>query len=166
MVFANLARQAASLPDGVVLAGWLHRDARYTALDLLHAERRRQARELEIVNTPDSDPDWEQVRPWLAWGVTARAWFWPFQARHGILRVAESSRGVFRAEFDFPEQDANHQPVAVIYHPPGVELAARSGAGMFKGKVNPEHTKITGHFVQGHYSVGATLRRSGGNGLR
>lgn len=94
------------------------------------------------------------------WDVTARAWYWPFQARHGLLRVAEASWGVFRAEFDFPEQDANNQPVAVIYRPPGVELVARSGAGMFKGKVNSDHTKITGHFVQGHYSVGATLRRN------
>ncbi len=69
LVFANLARKAASLSDQVVLPGWLHRDTRFTALDVLRAERRRQAREQEAssMNTPgpDADPDWEQVRPWL-----------------------------------------------------------------------------------------------------
>src|SRR4051812_22360133 len=44
MVFANLARKAKSLPGHVVLAGWLHRDTRFTALDILRAERRRQTR--------------------------------------------------------------------------------------------------------------------------
>lgn len=69
MVFANLARKAKSLPRHVVLAGWLHRDTRYTALDLLRKERRRQAREQEALamNTlsPDTVPDWERLRPLL-----------------------------------------------------------------------------------------------------
>src|SRR5712671_2420328 len=69
IVFANLARKAGSLSRQTVLAGWLHRDARFTALDVLRAERRRQAREQEAfsMNTPgpEPSPDWEQVRPWL-----------------------------------------------------------------------------------------------------
>ncbi|HZQ47249.1 MAG TPA: sigma-70 family RNA polymerase sigma factor [Verrucomicrobiae bacterium] len=69
MVFANLARKAKSLSRQVVLAGWLHRDTRYTALDLLRKERRRQAREQEALamNTlrPDTMPDWERLRPLL-----------------------------------------------------------------------------------------------------
>ncbi len=69
IVFANLARKAAAMPDQIVLAGWLHRDARFTALDVLRAESRRQAREQEAVlmnaPTPTPDPDWEQARPWL-----------------------------------------------------------------------------------------------------
>ena len=93
------------------------------------------------------------------WDITARVWYWPFRTQHARLRVAEASPGVFRAEFDFPDQNENNVPVSVIYHPPGVELVGRSGSGMFKGKVNPDHTKITGHFVQGHLSVGTTLRR-------
>lgn len=69
MVFANLARKAKSLPRQVVLAGWLHRDTRYTALDLLRKERRRQAREQEALAmnslNPDTTPDWERLRPLL-----------------------------------------------------------------------------------------------------
>ncbi|MDB6111185.1 MAG: polymerase, sigma-24 subunit, subfamily, partial [Pedosphaera sp.] len=69
MVFANLARKGKSLPDHVVLAGWLHRDTRFTALDLLRKERRREAREQEALamNTlnPDPMPDWERLRPLL-----------------------------------------------------------------------------------------------------
>jgi RNA polymerase sigma factor (sigma-70 family) len=68
MVFTNLARKAGSLPGEVVLAGWLHRDTRFTALDLLRGERRRQRREQEAVqmNTlgpDDAVPDWEKLRP-------------------------------------------------------------------------------------------------------
>ncbi len=69
IVFANLACKAGSMPREAVLAGWLHRDARFTALDLLRRERRRQHREQEAMamNTPqpEPEPDWEQIRPWL-----------------------------------------------------------------------------------------------------
>jgi RNA polymerase sigma factor (sigma-70 family) len=69
IVFANLARKAGSLGEQLVLAGWLHRDTRFTALDLLRAEHRRQAREQEALsmNTtgPDANPDWEQLHPLL-----------------------------------------------------------------------------------------------------
>src|SRR5690349_12477211 len=47
MVFTNLAKKAGSIPHGMVLAGWLHRDTRFTALDILRAERRRAKREEE-----------------------------------------------------------------------------------------------------------------------
>src|SRR5262245_47989998 len=49
MVFANLARRAGALSRNVVLAGWLHRDTRFTVLDLLRQERRRQAREQQAL---------------------------------------------------------------------------------------------------------------------
>ncbi len=69
LVFANLARKARSIPAGTVLAGWLHRDTRYTALDLLRAETRRARREQQAaaMNALDSEsaPDWEQIRPLL-----------------------------------------------------------------------------------------------------
>jgi CubicO group peptidase (beta-lactamase class C family) len=94
------------------------------------------------------------------WDLTARLWYFPFVSKHGTLRVAEPSPGVFRAEFDFPQFEANNLPVSVIYYPPGVELVTRMGAGMFQGKLNADHTKMKGHYFLGQYSVGTTLRRA------
>jgi RNA polymerase sigma factor (sigma-70 family) len=74
VVFANLARKAASIPEGTVLAGWLHRDTRYTALDFLRAEARRLRREQQSVemNATNSDPQagWEEIRPLLDEALT------------------------------------------------------------------------------------------------
>lgn len=70
LVFSNLARKAASLPGDVVLAGWLHRDARFTALAALRKERRRMAREQEAfkmrdLETAGAEMDWAALRPVL-----------------------------------------------------------------------------------------------------
>jgi DNA-directed RNA polymerase specialized sigma24 family protein len=69
MVFANLAKHARTIPRGMVLAGWLHRDTRFTSLDLLRAERRRTKREQEavVMNEINSErsPEWEKIRPIL-----------------------------------------------------------------------------------------------------
>jgi RNA polymerase sigma factor (sigma-70 family) len=67
IVFANLARKAGGISARTILAGWLHRDTRYTVLEILRKERRRQARELESIamETPHNDPDWQNIRPLL-----------------------------------------------------------------------------------------------------
>lgn len=79
LVFTDLARKARSLPESVVMAGWLHRATRYAAAQLLRTEHRRITREQEavamnsILSEADSDStrshptnaDWAQIRPLL-----------------------------------------------------------------------------------------------------
>ena len=48
-VFADLARLARSLPEEVMLGGWLHRHTCFVAATLLRGERRRRARERQAV---------------------------------------------------------------------------------------------------------------------
>jgi RNA polymerase sigma factor (sigma-70 family) len=48
-VFADLARLARSLPEKVMLGGWLHRHTCFVATTLLRGERRRRARERQAV---------------------------------------------------------------------------------------------------------------------
>jgi RNA polymerase sigma factor (sigma-70 family) len=70
-VFVELARQAGSLSRGKVVSGWLYRTARFTAIDMVRAERRRRNREQEAhamhesSTNPVSDHDWENLRPVL-----------------------------------------------------------------------------------------------------
>ncbi len=47
--FIDFARTAASLPEGVMLGGWLHRHTCYVASKLVRGERRRQLRERQAV---------------------------------------------------------------------------------------------------------------------
>jgi RNA polymerase sigma factor (sigma-70 family) len=69
LVFTDLARKVRSLPENVVLAGWLHRATQFAAAQLLRTDRRRMAREQEAVAmnalTPETTPDWNQIRPLL-----------------------------------------------------------------------------------------------------
>ncbi len=70
LVFTNLARRARSLPPDVILAGWLHRDTRFTALEWLRQERRRVQREqqaaaMNALESAGPDADWSHLRPVL-----------------------------------------------------------------------------------------------------
>ena len=93
-----------------------------------------------------------------AWVGRLRPWYWPFVSRRGEVKIAERPTGTF-GELTVPKEGVDKLPVAVIYNPPEVELVAKSGAGIFKGKINPAHTRITGHFIQGNRSVGGVLWR-------
>lgn len=48
-VFIDLARKARNLPQDVMLGGWLHHHTVFVASTLLRGERRRQARERQVV---------------------------------------------------------------------------------------------------------------------
>lgn len=63
MVFTNLARKAPTLPQNVVLAGWLYRDARFTALELLRKESRRARREKEAATMRQFEVGEEESEP-------------------------------------------------------------------------------------------------------
>lgn len=67
--FLALARKAGSLPEGVVLGGWLYRHTSFVARQTVRAERRRRAREEKAatMNPPDEgrDANWEQLAPIL-----------------------------------------------------------------------------------------------------
>jgi len=78
-VFIDLARKARSLAgslhEDASLAGWLYRATRYAALNLLREERRRQARERQVMQdlhfTSESSPDWDSVSPLLDEALSA-----------------------------------------------------------------------------------------------
>jgi RNA polymerase sigma factor (sigma-70 family) len=72
-VFIDLSRKARSLAgslrEDASLAGWLYRATRYAALTLLREERRRHARESQVMqelhSVSESSPDWDSVSPLL-----------------------------------------------------------------------------------------------------
>ena len=68
VVFAILARKAASLRGETLLSGWLFRVVRYTAIDAMRMEIRRRQREEAAgidLHTSSEPPDarWEEVAP-------------------------------------------------------------------------------------------------------
>ena len=65
-VFSDLARKASTLPDTVMLGGWLHRHTCFVTASMQRSNRRREAREkeaMEIFNT--SSDDWKSIAPVL-----------------------------------------------------------------------------------------------------
>ncbi|MGA2029143.1 MAG: sigma-70 family RNA polymerase sigma factor [Verrucomicrobiota bacterium] len=70
LVFTDLARKAPAFSENVVLAGWLHRATIFSARQILRGERRRRAREQEVITinaiqSETENNDWKQIRPLL-----------------------------------------------------------------------------------------------------
>ena len=70
-VFSHLAEKAPQLRGRTTLSGWLYTSTRFAATEYRRAEARRLAREStahimsKILSAAGTDPDWDQVRPWL-----------------------------------------------------------------------------------------------------
>ena len=72
-IFTDLARKApaltGTLTENSSLLGWLYRSTRFTALNLLRDDRRRLARERQVMEhfdpASETTPDWDQVQPVL-----------------------------------------------------------------------------------------------------
>jgi len=72
-VFVILARKAGALPDHIVLAAWLHKTARYAALNALKIERRRRIHERKAAQMAmelrNQRPGWPSLEPVLDEGM-------------------------------------------------------------------------------------------------
>src|ERR1035441_9495191 len=68
-VFVALATKAGSLPEEVMLGGWLHQHTRFVAGDLMRTERRRRLRERQAAEMnaieDHSESNLAQVAPML-----------------------------------------------------------------------------------------------------
>jgi RNA polymerase sigma factor (sigma-70 family) len=70
-VFTDLARKAAKFTHHTSLTAWLYTSTRFIAANIRRTEQRRAAREEEahamnaIHTTPETEPDWAQIRPLL-----------------------------------------------------------------------------------------------------
>jgi uncharacterized protein (TIGR03435 family) len=67
-VFTDLARNAGKLKPGTILTAWLYSVTRWTAIDVVHKESRRQLREQIAVEMNDMNAtanDWTQIEPLL-----------------------------------------------------------------------------------------------------
>ena len=72
-VFTDLARKARSLAEtragNASLLGWLYRSTRFAALNQLRDDRRRQARDKQVMEqfdpAPETATDWDRVQPLL-----------------------------------------------------------------------------------------------------
>src|SRR5262249_11526846 len=68
---------------------------------------------------------------------------------HVVAKIAEPTSGTYRAELDNETGAWFRQPMSVTYNQPGLSLRVDSGAGMFQGTLNSDHTEMVGNWLQG-----------------
>src|SRR3954470_23733702 len=87
-VFVILARKAGTLGDHIVLAAWLHKTARYAALNAMKIERRRRIHERKAAEMAmelrKNGPGWVGLEPVLD---------------EGIARLSENDRAAIMLRF-------------------------------------------------------------------
>jgi uncharacterized protein (TIGR03435 family) len=69
-VFVILEKKAAGLKPGTILTGWLYETARWTSMQFIRTQTRRQHREQEaymqsLFDSPHSADNWQQIKPLL-----------------------------------------------------------------------------------------------------
>ena len=79
---------------------------------------------------------------------------------HLNVKIAEPAKGTFRAELDNVDQGHPGQPMSVSYDPPNVKLPVMTGSGMFEGRVNGNHTEMTGDWIEGGQHLSMTFKRA------
>jgi RNA polymerase sigma factor (sigma-70 family) len=69
IVFIILAKKAGKLTPGVIFPAWLHKTARFTAINILKTEARRKSYERKAAQMfseiPEVDSNWNQLSPML-----------------------------------------------------------------------------------------------------
>ena len=100
-----------------------------------------------------------------AWTGILGSGLWPFSSLRLNVRITEPPAGNFVGELDIVEEAANCQPLLVSYKQPNVELAIRSGAGKFEGKLNSTRTEMTGRWIQAGRATRMTFKRTTGQVL-
>jgi len=77
-----------------------------------------------------------------------------------VAKIAEPVAGTYRAELDNETAGWRRQPLLVAYRQPEVSLRVASGAGMFEGVLNGDHTEMVGNWVQNGERTPASFRRA------
>jgi hypothetical protein len=76
------------------------------------------------------------------------------------VKIAEPTKGTFRAELDSIDEGLNGQPTSVSYDPPNVKLRVMTGAGMFEGQLSGNDAALAGTWTQGGWHTPVTFKRA------
>jgi RNA polymerase sigma factor (sigma-70 family) len=75
------------------------------------------------------------------------------------FKIAELANGRLRGELDNLD-GTRGQWLTVRYQPPSLKLVVNSGAGLFRGQWDENHTKFTGQWIESGQAIPLTLERA------